>query len=416
MPNTMALRSDLDVSGTGVGEVEAGSSSYDVPGRPAAGVRRPWTAALVLGLGLAGCFSEVTAQPGTDAGTGCEPDCPDATPAPPPPDAPAPPPPPPFTNGASTLAGTSEAGSNDGDRGIGRFDDPVNVVRGPDGRTYVADFNNGLIRVIDDSGAVTTLVSRTGFQHPFGLAFGPDGFLYVTTDDSDTGQHSTETGTIWRVDVTTGHVTVIARDLGRPRGLAVLPDGRFFLSDNEHHVVSVLEPRTGAVSIIAGQRDTPGYDDSSGIAARFNRPYGVAVLPSGKVAVADYGNNVVRLVELSGEVHTLVGSPEGGMIDGALEIARFANPQDVAADAAGNIYVADSHNFVVRRITDTAVVTVAGNQVSGYLDHDDPLQAQFYGLEGIDISADGKILYVADGDRGEGTPYHRVRHVRLATP
>jgi DNA-binding beta-propeller fold protein YncE len=356
-----------------------------------------------MGVALAGCFSDVTNNPvpgetPPDAGV-------DATPIPAPP----------FTAGASTLAGAAEAGMVDGDRDNARFDDPVTANIGSNGVLYVADFNNARVRAVTADGEVTTAVQAPGFERPFGVAIASPNVLYVQTDDNDLGLHSLDSGTIWRADIAAKTATVVVRNIGRPRGIALLPDGRLVLSDNEHHVIRVLEPGTGTVTILAGRLDTPGHDDASGMGARFNKPYGIAVRPDGKIVVADYGNNVIRLLEMSGSMHTLTGNLQPGHVDGPVETARFAAPQDVAVTADGTIFVADSDNHVIRRIgTDGMVTTVAGNGNKGYVDHDDPMQAEFYGLEGIDVSPDGRRLYVADGDRGEGTPFHRIRVINLA--
>jgi sugar lactone lactonase YvrE len=373
------------------------------------------TAFLGVATLLAGCFSEVTNEP---VPGDCGLQCPDAgVPPPDGPDAGPPPVAPPFTEGASTLAGASDPGRDDGDRNTARFDNPVTITRGGDGNLYVADFNNDLVRQVDSEGNVTTIVEQADFQRPFAIVAASPTLLYVQTDDNDGREHSLETGTIWKVDLALGTTTVVIRNVGRPRGLAMLPDGRLLLSDSEHHVLRVLEPRTGALTILAGALDVPGYVDATGMGARFNKPYGVAVRPDGKVLVADYGNHLIRIVDMTGEVRTYAGNVVPGWKDGPREMSQFRAPQDVAIDGAGNLYVSDADNFVIRRITVAGETsTVAGTGVGGYLDHDDPLQAQFYGLEGIDVSADGTTLFVGDGNRGEPVPYNRVRVVTIAAP
>jgi sugar lactone lactonase YvrE len=376
------------------------------------------TAFLGVATLLAGCFSEVSNEP---VPGDCGLQCPDAgVPPPDGPDAGPPPVAPPFTEGASTLAGASDPGSADGDRNMARFDNPVTITHGAgsDENLYVADFNNDLVRKVDREGNVTTIVQQAGFQRPFAIVAASPTTLYVQTDDNDAGEHSLETGTIWKVDLAVGGpATVVIRNVGRPRGLALLPDGRLLLSDSEHHVLRVLEPRTGAVTILAGTLDATGYVDATGMGARFNKPYGVAVRSDGKVLVADYGNHLIRIVDMNGEVRTYAGNVLPGHRDGPREMSMFRAPQDVAVDAAGNLYVSDADNFVVRRITVAGEVsTIAGTGVGGYADHDDPRLAQFYGLEGIDVSADGTVLYVGDGNRGEEVPYNRVRVVKVPAP
>lgn len=310
----------------------------------------------------------------------------------------------------TTLAGCPSAGAVDGVRGMARFANPVNVLAG-DGEVYVADFDNGRIRAVAPDGATRTLVMASAFRRPFGLALHA-GVLYVSTDDNDLGQHSGSTGTVWRVDLASGAATVVARDLGRPRGLAALPDGRLVLADYVHHTVSLLTPTTGEVVALAGARDQPGYVDGRGAAARFDGAYGVALLADGRIAVADYNNHRVRAVTLSGDVTTLAGTGARGHADGAAATATFGSPQALATDGAGRLYVSDTDSFTVRVLADGAVATVAGAGIGGWLDGP-RLTAQFWGLEGLAVAPDGRTLWVADGSRGEDVPYHRVRRVAL---
>lgn len=328
-----------------------------------------------------------------------------------PPDAPVSCDPPAFTAGVSTLAGCAEAGAADGERGVARFANPVNVAIGPDGDVYVADFDNGRVRAVSADGTTRTVVAQADFHRPFGLAFAASGTLYVSTDDNATGGHTTETGTVWSVNTTTGVATVIAHDLGRPRGLAVLGDGRIVLSDYLHHDVRLLDPSTGNVTPLSGLRGTGGFADGDAATARFQAPYGAAVMTDGRIAIADYGNHRIRAVSpTDGTAVTLAGTGAIGIANGdALTTATFSSPQDIVV-AGTTLFVADTDNFVVRRIATGEVTTVVGSGTGGWLDDDALLTAQIYGLEGIAVAADGSTLWIADGNRGDDTaPYNRVR-------
>lgn len=317
----------------------------------------------------------------------------------------------PFTLGASTVAGGAEPGDFDGSRKLAMLADPVNVAY-RDGRLYVADFDNNKVRTIDlASFEVATLIAQPEFRRPFGLAFAPDGTLYISTDDDDRGGHSLMSGTIWRVPPGGHNPVVIVRDIGRPRGLAVLADGKLAASDYDHHVIQTVDPATGQIAPLAGTWDSPGCVDGTGAAARFSVPYGMAVRGDGALVVADYENHRIRVVTRAGVTTTLAGTGGAGFADGNLDAAMFHHPQGIAITAAGEIFVADADNYRVRRISGAAVSTIAGDGVGGYRDDDDPLAARLYGLEGLGVVPDGSMVYVADGSRGEAVPYHRVRQV-----
>jgi sugar lactone lactonase YvrE len=317
----------------------------------------------------------------------------------------------PFTSGTSTVAGGPDAGWVDGPRKQAQFSNPVNVAY-RDGRLYVADFDNNKVRVIDLATYETsTLIDQPGFQRPFGLAFAADGTLYVSTDNDENGRHSSMTGAIWRIPPGSRTATLIVSGIGRPRGLAVLQDGRLAAADYVHHVVELVDPSTGVVSPLAGAWDVSGMTNARGTQARFAAPYGIAARSDGALVVADYDNHALRLVTLDGTATTLAGTGVRGFRDGDRAAAMFQRPQAVAIAANGDIFVADSDNFRIRRIVGATVQTIAGDGTAGYRDSDDPLHSQLYGLEGLTVMPDGSMVYVADGSRGEDVPFHRVRQV-----
>jgi sugar lactone lactonase YvrE len=314
----------------------------------------------------------------------------------------------PITSGVSTLAGSSDSGNIDGSRDIARFNNPVNVLVGPDGLIYVADFDNSEVRAVTTDGTVSTIVKQQGFVRPFGLTF-VGKTLYVSTDNDDTGAHSLTSGTVWRVDTSDHTATVVVRDVGRPRGLAALPDGRIVMSDDLHHVVQILNPATGVITPLAGAMDQAGFADGTGVNARFSTPWGVAVQSDGTIVLADFGNQRIRHLTVTGSVTTMAGTGNAAFADGTMQQAEFNNPEGISIAPNGDIYVTDTGNFRVRKISGNAVTTFAGNGTGGFMDSTDPLQAEFFGLEGLDVNGDGSIVYIADGNRGESLPFNRVR-------
>jgi sugar lactone lactonase YvrE len=318
-----------------------------------------------------------------------------------------------FTNGVSTLAGAADAGYVDGARRVARFANPVNVAY-RDGLIYVADFDNGKLRVIDaDSHNTATVISQPTFKRPFGMAFASDGTLYVSTDNDQAGNHTPMSGTIWKVDVSAKTAVVVANAIGRPRGLAVLPDGRLAVADYLHHVVEVIDVTTGVATPIAGTWDMPGMVDGAADVSRFSAPYNVLVRADGNLMVTDFDNNRIRLVALDGTTSTLAGATEPALVDGPMATARFSKPQAMAMAGNGDIYLTDLGNFRVRKIVGDTISTVAGDGTGGAIDSDNLLAAELYGLEGITVVPDGSMVYVADGNRGEAVSYNRVRQIKL---
>ncbi len=315
----------------------------------------------------------------------------------------------------STLAGSATQGSADGLGSAAQFYNPVNLVVSPPDTLWIADFDNGAIRRSTFGGDVSTHTKQANFARPFGLVLAADGSLIVQTDYDETGKEAGNSrGAVWRVDPSTGEATSLATAIGRPRGMARLPGGKIAISDTYRHDLRLLDATTGAVTALAGVEGCPDFDDGRGSAARFNAPYGLVATSSGDVLVADHDNHVIRRVTQTGDVSTFAGDGVPGMVDGPIAEARFDHPKDLAIDAAGNVYVSDVGNLRIRVIgIDGQVRTVAGDGVAGFTDGAGTA-ARFFGMEGIDVTPDGKTVFVADGTGGEpGLPYHRIRKLTM---
>jgi sugar lactone lactonase YvrE len=315
----------------------------------------------------------------------------------------------------TTLAGGASSGAVDGPSLTASFANPVSVIIEPAGTLVVCDFDNDSLRRIDMSGGtavVSTLTKQDHFSRPFGLAFGVDSALYVDTDYDAAGTKDAHSGTIWRVDATTGAATVVAADLGRPRSLSALPDGRLVLGDYQNQRVRLLDPLTGTVSDLVTGTCAMGADGGS-TEPPFAVPYGVAITAGG-IVVADEDNHQLRAVALSGIVSPFAGG-EVGTADGPRLTSRFDHPTALATDAAGDIFVSDVIGHRIRRVAvDGTVTTVAGDGVAGFKDGTGA-EAEFYGQEGLAVTADGLTLYVADGTGGDAKPFQRVRKI-VITP
>ena len=321
---------------------------------------------------------------------------------------------PPMTNGVSTLGGYSNPGYQDGNRQVNLFNNPVNCAVAPDGKIYIADFDNGKIRSLDNEGNASTTIAKSGFNRPFGMAF-VGATLYVSTDRDSNGEGGPDdlmSGTIWKIDVSARTATPVANRIGRPRGLAALSDGRIAVSDYNHHVIQIFDPASNSVTPLAGTWNIKGSADGVGGSATFAQPYGIVQRADGKLVVTDWENHKLRLVGLDGTVSTLAGG-SAGFADGTMSGAKFNHPQAIVK-AGSEFYINDIDNYRVRKISGdfSSVTTIAGDGTPGYKDDDSKAAAQFYGLEGICVSGDGKNIYVADGTRGEDVPYNRVRVIK----
>jgi hypothetical protein len=298
---------------------------------------------------------------------------------------------------------------------VASFSNPVGVALEASGSVIVADFDNNLLRRVAADGAASTLTSQSSFQRPYGLGFVGTMF-YAQTDTNPTGVRNANTGTLWRIDTTSGAATAVAADLGRPRAFAPLSDGRLVLSDLANQRLRLLNVTSGAVSDLAGQAGCPGSWNGTGADARFQSPSGVVVLSGDRIVVADLGAHVLREVTTAGVVTTFAGDGVAGSIDGPRASARFNGPRALAVDGTGAIFVSEANAHRIRRIAaDGTVTTVAGDGTAGFMDGLGNV-ARFFGQEGITVAADGRTIYVADGTGGSDTPvpYHRIRKIVIA--
>jgi hypothetical protein len=183
-------------------------------------------------------------------------------------------------------------------------------------------------------------------------------------------------------------------------GIAVDISGTVYVADTLNCTIRKITS-AGVVTTLAGLAGTCGSDDGTGVAARFDWPESVAVGPSGNVYVADSGNMMVRKITPAGVVTTLAGSPGGyGDANGTGAAAQFSYFYGIAVDSSENVFVADSDFATIRKITPAGVVTTFAGTSSAYGSADGTGSAARFDFP-TDLAIDGSDnIYVVDDAAG----------------
>jgi sugar lactone lactonase YvrE len=198
------------------------------------------------------------------------------------------------------------------------------------------------------------------------------------------------------------HVTTIAGDgsprvLSDPFGVATANDGTIYVADaGESNRIRKISP-DGIVTTLAGGSE--GFADGAGASASFNTPSALALGPDGNLYVADTGNNRIRKITPDGTVSTVAGSGTAGYVDGPAATAQFNGPIGLAVSRDGDIYVADTYNDVIRMITIAGeVTTIAGGGTPGFADGAQKV-ALFDTPSGIVVVENSSLIVADTGNR-----------------
>jgi hypothetical protein len=276
------------------------------------------------------------------------------------------------------LAG--QAGTADGTGSNARFNDPGGLTIAADGTVTVADTANATIRRITAAGVVTTLAGSTTvrgnadgtgaaatFNSPIGIAQDSTGTLFIADAQNHTIRRVTTAGAVTTLAGTAGNSgtadgTGNAARFNNPKGVAVDLSGNVYVADTTNNTIRRINP-AGVVITIAGLAGVSGSSDGPGAAALFNQPTGLALAANGDVIVADTGNSAIRRVTAAGVVTTVAGLPSiSGLKDGPGSVAWFNQPRGLTVAGNGDIYVADTGNAIVRRISGSTVTTLTFSQ------------------------------------------------------
>lgn len=333
----------------------------------------------------------------------------------------------------SVLAGSGIRGAQNARGTEASFCFPSDIVQREDGSFLVSDTRNHLIRLISPQGDVSAFAGiikerdnygmpvggyiegdRTSamFDNPKGLDFDSEGNLYI----ADSGNNAL------RVIDSHGQVTTLIDNLKNPSDVVISSDGTIYVSDTMNHRILEISLRGEANTLAGGGYEevdgwlNGGFRDGKGKNAQFNEPAGLALGKDGLLYVADSGNQRIRSIAPDGTVRTVAGAGwekiggttylKGGFQDGAADEARFNFPKGLTAAEDGTVYLADTYNHSLRKITPSgAVETLAGSgnygKQNGYLE-----QAEFDTPISLIIDRNGELLVVDQGN-------HSIRTIDL---
>ncbi|MSU57409.1 MAG: hypothetical protein EXS35_04390 [Pedosphaera sp.] len=319
--------------------------------------------------------------------------------------------------GINTLAGNTGQGSTNGFGSSARFNHPRGVAADSAGNVFVADTENGTIRKMTTNGFAGSFAGLAGvfgsangtgtnaqFYGPQGIAADSAGNVYVADTANATIRKISSSGTVSAFAGAVGNFnsydgTGVNAQFYQPEAVAVDGAGNVYVADTFNHTIRKVSP-AGAVSTLAGLAGNPGSADGTNSKARFNRPAGLALDTATNLFVTDSLNHTIRKITPGGNVSTIAGmAGVWGSADGTNSAGRFFQPQGIFSLNASNLFVVDSGNQTLRKIsvsgTNWVVSAVAGLPGSaGYADGTGSA-AQFYFPAGL--TADGAgYLYVAD--------------------
>jgi streptogramin lyase len=264
---------------------------------------------------------------------------------------------------ASTLAGTDgQYGLVNGTGTSARFYNILGLAVDASGNVFAADYQNSVIRLVTPTAVVSTYAGRQNqpYLGPVNLGVDASGNVFIPVSNN-TIQKITPAGTVITfagVPGQSGNLDGPAAQalFGAAMSTAVDGAGNVYVTDQSNATLRKITP-DGQVTTVAGSAGQLGSQDGLGPQARFNGPTGIAVDSQGNVFVTD-GGTTIRKMTPDGQVTTLAGmAGQYGFTDGTGTAARFNHPYGITIDSSGTVYVADTANAAIRKISPGGAVT-----------------------------------------------------------
>ena len=335
---------------------------------------------------------------------------------------------------ASTLtlvAGNGQFGysGDDGPAVDASFSGPTDVAVDAGGNVYIADGGNQRIRMVSPAGIITTFAGNgtAGFSgdggpasgaqvsYPYGLTADAAGNVYISDGSNRVRKVSTKgIITTFAGNGTAGFAgdggPAIDAELNTPAGLRVDAAGNLYIADFWNNRIRRVSP-AGVITTVAGN-GSQAYSGDGGLAtaASLNQPGGLDLDSSGNLYIADSFNSRIRVVSTAGIIDTVTGNGTAGFSGdgGAASSAEINYPEGVAVDPSGNVYISDSGNDRVRKITAAGIIgTAAGDGYTYSIDGGPASSALLYQPTGLALDAAGNV-YIADAN------FHRIWKVSTA--
>jgi RHS repeat-associated protein len=330
----------------------------------------------------------------------------------------------PATGIITTIAGNNEFGyaGNGGIATSAALRWPQGVATDSAGNLYIADSSNNVVRKVAASTGIITLYAGTGtmgfsgdggaatsaeLNGPLGVAVDSQGNLYIADAFNCVIRKVTPGGTITTV---AGQGTVVgsagngvaatSATLFYPFGVAVDSAGNFYIADTRNNLIRKVTVSTGIITTVAGTLTPTSLGDGGpAIGASLGSPASVAVDSSNNIYIADAGYYRIREVSAStGNITTVAGNGTLGYSgDGGPATAANLNyPESLTLDAAGNLYIADTNNNVIRKVDSYGIISTVGNGTAGYTGDGGPaILAELDRPAGIALDSAANI-YISD--------------------